>query len=353
MRVRWFLAVLVLFPALAVAADDAATQLERGYLRRAAALCEQRLAANRGDAAAGAVLARVRAEQGRLDEAIQLATAAVAANPKSADAQYALSEVHGRKAQAVGILRAAGHAGKVKKAAEAAVAIDPHHVDALEILIDFHRKAPGLMGGDKKKGAEYLARLLQVDPVSGAFKKASIAMGDKDSTTAAQCYARALEQAPQSGRAKVALASWLAPGWRDPARAEKLALEAVESEPWRTGGWQVLAALYAHQARFDELENLLRRSEMAEPTHLSPWYQAARQLIVDGREPARADRYLRHYLSREPEVGAPSHAGAHWRLGLALEQQGKKSEATAEIAAAVKADPKLEDAKKDLKRLKG
>jgi TolA-binding protein len=67
----------------------------------------------------------------------------------------------------------------------------------------------------------------------------------------------------------------------------------------------------------------------------------------------RAERYLRHYLSREPEYGAASHATAHWRLGLALEKQGKKDEATSEFAAAVKADPKLDDAKKDLKRLKG
>jgi TolA-binding protein len=115
----------------------------------------------------------------------------------------------------------------------------------------------------------------------------------------------------------------------------------------------VLAALYAFQDRWDELESVLQRSEAVEPTHLAPWYQAARQLVVNGKEPARAERYLRHYLSREPEVGAPTHAGAHWRLGLALEKQGKKAEAAAELAMAVKADPKNDDAKKDLKRLKG
>jgi predicted Zn-dependent protease len=151
----------------------------------------------------------------------------------------------------------------------------------------------------------------------------------------------------------VQLASWLAPRSRDPARAEKLALQAVETEPWRVGGWQVLAALYAFQERWPELESVLERSQAVDASHLAAWFQAGRQLVVSGKEPARAERYLRHYLSREPEIGAPSHAAARWRLGLALEQQGRRAEASSEIAAAVRLDPRLEDAKKDLKRLKG
>ncbi len=352
MKLRcWWM--LVLLPVPALAADDPATLFDRGFLRRAGTLCEQRLAANPNDAVAAAFLSRVRADQGQLDEAIRLATSAVAADAKSADAQYALSEAQGRKAQSVGMLRAAGYAGKLKKSAEAALALDPRHVDALEILVDFHRKAPGIMGGDKKKAAEYLERLMQVDPAAGWLKQASIAFGDKDTTQGGQCYERAFAQAPQSGRAAVALASWLAPRWRDPARAEKLALQVTQQEPWRVGGWQVLAALYAFQDRWDELESVLQRSEASEPTHLAAWFQAGRQLVVNGKEPARAERYLRHYLSREPEIGGPSAAAARWRLGQALEKQGRTAEATAEIAAAVKADPKLEDAKKDLKRLKG
>jgi tetratricopeptide (TPR) repeat protein len=151
----------------------------------------------------------------------------------------------------------------------------------------------------------------------------------------------------------VQLASWLAQPWRDPARAEKLALQAVQAEPWRTGGWQVLASLYAYQERYAELDDVLKRSEAAEPSHLGPWFQAGRQLVVAHKDPVRAESYLRHYLSQEPEIGAQTWASARWRLGLALEQQGKKSEAIGELNTAVKLDPKLEDAKKDLKRLRG
>ena len=134
---------------------------------------------------------------------------------------------------------------------------------------------------------------------------------------------------------------------------EQLALRAVQAEPWRTGGWQVLAALYSIQGRYAELDDVLKRSEAAEPSHLSPWYQAGRQLVVSRKDPVRAESYLRHYLSHEPEIGPQTWAAARWRLALALEQQGKKSEAISELNAAVKLDPKLEDAKKDLKRLRG
>jgi len=346
------LAVLAIAPA-ARAADDAKTLFEQGCMRKAAAACEQRLAANANDAAAGAMLSRIRSNQGDMAQAEKLAQSAVAADPHSADAQYALAEVYGREAQKAGMLKAAGYAGKLKKSAEAALAIDPRHVESLDILVDFYSMAPGFMGGDKKKAAEYTERIAQVDPMAGWFRKAENAARDKDTTLVGQCYARALDANPQSARAQVQLAAWLAPRWRDPARAEKLAQQAIAAEPWRIGGWQVLAALYANQGRWSDLDDLLQRSEAADPSHLAAFYAAARQLVVDHREPARAESYLRHYLSRDPEIGGPSWAGARWRLGLALEQQGKKAEAIAEVQAAVQMDPRLEDAKKDLKRMRG
>jgi tetratricopeptide (TPR) repeat protein len=335
------------------AADDPKALLERGFLRRAAAQCEQRLAADAHDAEAGAVLSRIRSTQGDMDAALKLATAAVAADPKNADAQYALAECYGRKLRDAGVLSQAGLAGKMRKAADAALAIDPNHLDALDIDVDFFTMAPGFLGGDKKKAAEYTERIAQVDPVAGWLRKAENARRAKDTTLVAQCYAHAAEVQPPSGRALVQLASWLAQPWRDPARSEKLALQAVQAEPWRTGGWQVLASLYAYQERYAELDDMLKRSEAAEPSHLAPWYQAGRQLVVSHKDPVRAEGYLRHYLSQEPEIGAQSWASARWRLALALEQQGKKSEAIGELNTAVKLDPKLEDAKKDLKRLRG
>jgi hypothetical protein len=42
---------------------------------------------------------------------------------------------------------------------------------------------------------------------------------------------------------------------------------------------------------------------------------------------------------------------AHWRLGLVLEKEGRKSVALKELEIAVSLDSSLDGAKKDLKRL--
>src|SRR4029077_17443312 len=145
----------------------------------------------------------------------------------------------------------------------------------------------------------------------------------KDTVRVAECYRQAAAVQPPSGRAQGGLASWLRQPWRDPAAAEKLAQAAVQAEPWRTSGWQVLAALYAYQGRWSELDDVLKRSEAAAPTHLGPWYTAGRQILNAGKDPLRAGGYLRNYLTRDPEFGGRSWAVARWQLGLALERQGK------------------------------
>jgi tetratricopeptide (TPR) repeat protein len=89
------------------------------------------------------------------------------------------------------------------------------------------------------------------------------------------------------------------------------------------------------------------------PGNLGPHYQVARVMITEKIDPARAETLLRRYLNVEPEIGQPSYAGAHWRLGQALEQEGRKADAIAEYQTATRLDPKLEGPKKDLRRLKG
>ena len=340
--------MLVSAPALAGAEGDPAALYERGAYRRAAAA-----AAQRTDAGSLAVLARVRALEGRYDEAVALAERAVKAAPGSADAHYALSEAHGLAARSAGVLKSLGAGKAFKREAEAALAIDPRHVESMLALLEFHRMAPGIVGGDKKKRPALLDQLTAADPVRGWGMRAQDALRDRDTARAEQCWRKAVEADPASARAKVALAAWLAQGQRDLPLAEKLAAEAAELEPWRIASWQLLAGIQAFGKRWAELDATLARSEVAMEGRRDAWYAAGRQLVTDKAEPARAERYLRHYLGAEPEPAAPAPAAARWRLGLALEQQARKAEAIAELQTAVKLDPKFDPAKKDLKRLKG
>ena len=344
-------ALVVLWVPEAVAEDGPMSLMRLGHLRRAAAAAETRIATKPDDVEALCVLARVRAQQKRFDEATKLAERAVAADPNSPDAHYALGLVAGTKAQFSSVLKQPGLAGKFKKEAEKALAIDPNHEEAIGGLVEFYRRAPGIMGGDKKKSAEFADRLMQVNATVGWLLKADLAFDDKD-TVVAERALRSAVAVKGEPRAKVSLANWLVASWRKPDEAERLAREAIDAEPVRTGGWAVLASRQAQQKRWTELDATLAGASSAIPWNLGPHYQAARVIISEKTDPARAEALLRRYLEVEPEIGYPTHAGAHWRLGQALEQLGRKPEAIAEMQTALKMDPSLEGAKRDLKRLK-
>jgi hypothetical protein len=55
----------------------------------------------------------------------------------------------------------------------------------------------------------------------------------------------------------------------------------------------------------------------------------------------------------DPEPGSPGLAIAHCRLGLVLEQIGRKADAIRELETSVKGDGANAQAKADLKRLRG
>lgn len=348
------LPALVLFAALAaydspaLAQSDVATLIERGYLRQAEALLVARVAAAPNDAAALARLSRIRVEQGKSEEAVQLGERAVAADPNSAEARYALAEAFGARAQKGG-LGAMGPARRFKKETEATLALDPRHADALEGLIEFHRQAPGLVGGDKKAIPGLLDRLSAVDAARGWSRRGQLALQGKDTTRAESCFRKAAEGGDAGAR--LALANWLSPSWRKPDEAERLAREVVAAEPWRQSAWALIAALEARTGRLAGLDATLAAAEAADPGRLGAMYSAARTLVVEGKDDGRAEKYLRRYLAVPPEIGWPSHAGARWRLAQVLEKQGKRDAAVAELQLAVREQPDLEGAKKDLKRL--
>jgi hypothetical protein len=65
--------------------------------------------------------------------------------------------------------------------------------------------------------------------------------------------------------------------------------------------------------------------------------------------------WLKKYLAdtKEPELGAPLIAGAHWSLGLVYEKENHRPGAIAELQTALRIKPDFEPAKKDLKRITG
>ena len=345
---------LVLAPAFAATKDPALEALmNAGHWKRLRAQVAPRVQANPNDAEAAYLMSNVKQAFGDLNGSLELAEKSVALDGNHADYHAHLAEVCISIGQNAGLFKGIGMARRFRKEADAAIALDPKNLDAREGLLEFYFEAPGIAGGDKPKGHAMAEEIMRIDPVRGWFARARVAQQDKDAAKQEAAYLEAVKANPKSYEAQVALANfYVSDAMKKYDAAEKPAREALKLDPARGGAYVALAQLYAKQGRAADLEALLAQAEKNAPDDLSAHYQAGKMLFVAGKDLPRAEGYFRKYLTQEPEGFQPNWAAAHWRLGLVLEKENRKPEAINELQAAVQLDPQLEEARKDLKRLK-
>lgn len=341
------------------AENTPADLISAGHFKQARVILETRVAENPKDVDALVLLARVRLAYQDHEDAARLLQQAAALQPEHSDAHLYMAEMYSQKVDHVGVFEKAGVAKKIRIEAERALAANPNNIDALETLLDFHLEAPGLVGGDKGKTADLAERIAKLDTVRGYFARAEIAAKAKHPDQQEALLMQAVAADSQSYSALVAAADWylLGPQGKgrraDYAKATDLARRALAVDAGRVRGYAILAEAYAAQQQWTDLETTLAAAEKAVPHDASPYFRAGNALLLTHLQPARAETYFRKYLAQEPEGEAPSLAMGHWKLGLALEQQGRKQEAIRELQTAVKMKPGLKEAKKDLERLKG
>lgn len=351
---RMFAAFLMLvLPSLACA-DNIEALMERGAWKQARAAVTELARTRPAEARTLYLQSRIQLAFDQPDRALAQAEKAVALEPGRAVYHFQLSEVCGFIAQRAGKLKAFSLARRFKKEAERSLALDPQLDDARWSLMEFYSIAPGIIGGDAGKARQMADEIGRRDPVRGMLARAQLATRAKDETEALPLYRRAVEADPSNYVARITLARYLGSDsqkkWDE---AEHHARAALELDPGRSGAYSILAGLYAHLERWDDLDGVIARAERGVPGSLGPHYQAARTLLTDGRQLERAERYLRQYIGVEPEGGSnPTLAHAHWRLGNVLEKQGRKPDAIAELETSLRLKPDLDEAKKDLKRLK-
>jgi tetratricopeptide (TPR) repeat protein len=343
----------------AAAASDPALRalIDAGHWKRARAALEPRVKANPSDAEAVALLSRVRHAYGDLDGALPLAEAAVRLDPKVADYHWALAQVLGDQAQHASIFRQLGLAKRFRQEAEQAIALDPKHVEARTAMISYYIQAPGIVGGDKDKAAKMVDEIAGIDPAAGYLARIQHLRETKATGDFEGLYRKAFETAKTTETKIIAIVGLMNinlsvnPQKRDAAEEQARALIALD--PHRVVGHRSLALVLALSQRWADVDAAVAEGEKAVPDNLTPYYQAGRIISTQVTSDwARGERYLRKYLTQDPEPGTATWAQAHWRLGIVFEKAGKKADAIAEIEQALKLKPDLEDAKKDLKRLR-
>ena len=168
--------------AVAAAEDDVRSLLEDGRWKRARAVLEPRVKANPTDAEAAAMLSRVRLAYGDLEGAVGLAETAVKLNGQEAEYHWILARACGEQARKASLLKQFGLAKRLRQEAEAAIALDPKHIQSRLYLVSYYAGAPGIAGGDPKKAERIAAEVAAIDPAWGHMARARLVEETKPAT---------------------------------------------------------------------------------------------------------------------------------------------------------------------------
>lgn len=352
-----FVPVIVLTFVKVTRPDSLSNLIEQGHYKRAESALRSLLQQNPGDPAANYLMSKVHIAFRRYDEAISCAEKAVSADSNRPEYHAQLAEALGSKTgdPKAGMFQKLSLAKRMRQEAELTLKSDPKNSDANSDLLDFFLDAPGMAGGSKDKARELAAHVTQIDPAQGYLLQIHFARHEKQPGEIEHLYQQAVQAAPNDYAAHIGLANFYLNQEKPRLlEAEQFARESLKIDPQRTAAYVVLAASAAKQGHLPELERVLGESEKAIPDDFSPHYQAAKVMFLgsDSSLLSRAESYFRKYLTEEPEAGSPPLSAAHWRLGLVLEKEGRKSDARTELETAVKLQPDFKDAQQDLKRLK-
>jgi tetratricopeptide (TPR) repeat protein len=231
--------------------------------------------------------------------------AAIRADPESSEAQDLLGRAYGLTAQGSTLLEQMRLARKARACFARAVELDPSNVAALSDLARYDMRAPGLLGGGKKKAREIIGRVAALDPERGHVLLGELAELEKK-----------------------------------PAEAEAEFRQALAAAPHGERGRQALSEFLVSQKRYGEARGLWLEARDAGANRAVADYELAGIAIASGEGLAPAARGLEECLpARGGGEGAPTPASIHERLAMLYERLGRKREAAAELEAALLLEP--------------
>lgn len=228
-----------------------------------------------------------------------------------------LGRALGEQAQRANPLKQAMLARRTHGEFSAAVARAPDYLDAREALYTYYVRAPGIMGGGVDKARKEVEEVARRNPYRGGFLRVNLAIQTRDTASAIATYQALVAQYSDSTAPRISLIN-----------------------------------LLGLQKKFAEAWEALDRLEQVRPTWLLSRYAAGSLASESGEQLDRGDKGLREYLAEPAQVGWPSHAAAHWRLGMIAERRGDSAAARQEFQAALAMDPNLKVAKDALGRVR-
>jgi len=273
--------------------------------------------ANPPNATAVFTLGRIALARDDAKEAERRFEVAVAIDGQNSTYHMWLGRAYGSQAQRAGKLSQIGLAKKTKAEFERASALDPENLDAREDLIQYYLQAPGMVGGSVTKAKEQAAEIQKRDALRGTLAFASVDMDQKDFEAAERHYRSAVASFPDSVNARYALGSF-----------------------------------FSRRERYDEAFAVFDSILAERPGEPIALYLVGRTGAISGQRLDRAEQAMKDFLAAPPRPNSPRPAGAHWRLGMIYEHQGRNDLAAEEYKKSLAIDPGFPDAKKSLAKLK-
>lgn len=222
--------------------EQAATALKKGDLTAAESLLAPLTGGEAPDPAALSQLSAVRIAQKKTPEAIELSEKAVKLDASKADYFAQLGLAYAARMGEISFLQQAFVSGKLKKAFEKAVALDPHHLTGLIGLSRFYAGAPEIAGGSLEKAGEFAERVRKLNPFLGEMELGRVAERGEDFAGALARYEAAVGLQPSHAGAQTACGRMLAQlGRKDEARTRLEA--ALKLNPAFGAAKQALAEL--------------------------------------------------------------------------------------------------------------
>ncbi|MCA1778129.1 MAG: tetratricopeptide repeat protein [Xanthomonadaceae bacterium] len=251
--------------------------------------------------------------------ALELIDQAIRLQPDWPDLLVDRARIQSRMIDDAGKFKSLRLARKVRQDLERAIELDPGHVPSLQAAYAFHRRAPGIAGGNRQRADELQQRLEPLSPGWLHVFEANRLAEQKQP----ECALQRLKQA----------------------------LDDAGSPP---AAWQLLHASLLHElGRHDQavavLEQLLQQRAGFPPA----LYKLGRISAETGCCTDRGVEALSQYLEANLWPDDPGPQQAWWRLGQLQHRAGQATAAYRAFERALELDPEFDPARAALEELGG
>ena len=223
------------FAPIVRADDPPATLMQQKHWKRVRAIAQAKLKASADDAEANYLMSRVLMAWNDSNAALPYAEKAVKLSPQNAEYHWTLAQAVGDQAEKAGVFRQIGLARRFRSEAETVLKLEPKHVEAHYGMMIYYFKAPGIVGGDKKKAYAEAEEIGKIDRAKGYIAQVRLAQEEKQLGKIEALYKQANEADPKLVDAYAGLIN-IAANANHVAEVERYSRQLLTIEPKRTNG---------------------------------------------------------------------------------------------------------------------